>query len=146
MTFRTDIVLGLDVGTTSSKAVARAASSPGAPYVEQLTPWHTHGFGQTETDPNLLLDLAIDLIGRVVQAAEAAWGPVQVRSIGVAGLAESGVLLDAAGRPAAPAIAWFDHRGGNEIEQLGRTDPGSPPRAKTIHSGTLSQVEAGPTG
>jgi sugar (pentulose or hexulose) kinase len=120
----TDIVLGLDVGTTSSKAVARAASRPGAPYVEQLTPWHTHGCGQTEIDSNLLLDLAIDLIGRATAAAEAAWGPVRVRSIGVAGLAESGVLLDAAGRPAAPAIAWFDHRGGNEIERLGRTDPG----------------------
>ena len=124
MTLRTDIVLGLDVGTTSSKAVARAASRPGAPYVEQLTPWHTHGCGQTEIDPKLLLDLAIDLIGRATAAAEAAWGPVRVRSIGVTGLAESGVLLDAAGRPAAPAIAWFDHRGGNEIEQLGLTDPG----------------------
>jgi sugar (pentulose or hexulose) kinase len=124
MTLRTDIVLGLDVGTTSSKAVARAASRPGAPYVEQLTPWHTHGCGQTDIDPNLLLDLAIDLIGRAAGAAEAAWGPVRVRSIGVTGLAESGVLLDAAGCPAAPVIAWFDHRGGNEIEQLGRTDPG----------------------
>ncbi len=120
----TDIVLGLDIGTTSSKAVARAASRPGAPYVEQLTPWRTHGCGQTEVDPNLLLDLAIDLIGRAAEAAQAAWGPVRVRSIGVTGLAESGVLLDAACRPAAPVIAWFDHRGGNEIEQLGRTDPG----------------------
>jgi sugar (pentulose or hexulose) kinase len=32
-------------------------------------------------------------------------GPVRVRGIGVTGLAESGVLLDAAGRPAAPVIA-----------------------------------------
>jgi sugar (pentulose or hexulose) kinase len=124
MTLRTDIVLGLDVGTTSSKAVAHAVSRPGTPYVEQLTPWHTHACGQTEIDPYRLLDLAIDLIGRAVQAAEAAWGLVRVRGIGVTGLAESGVLLDAAGRPAAPVIAWFDHRGGNEIEQLGRTDPG----------------------
>ena len=47
-----------------------------------------------------------------------------MRSIGVAGIAESGVLLNAAGRPAAPVIAWFDHRGGHEIEQLGREAPG----------------------
>jgi len=47
-----------------------------------------------------------------------------VHGIGVTGLAESGVLLDAAGRPAAPVIAWFDHRGGHEIEQLAREAPG----------------------
>jgi len=33
------------------------------------------------------------------------------------------VLLDGAGRPAAPVIAWFDHRGGNELEQIGREAP-----------------------
>ena len=46
-----------------------------------------------------------------------------MRGIGVTGLAESGVLLDAARRPAAPVIAWFDHRGGNEIEEVGRQSP-----------------------
>ena len=65
----------------------------------------------------------MDLIGSAVRAAESAWGPVRVRAIGVTGLAESGVLLDAAG-PAAPVIAWFDHRGGHEIEQLAREAPG----------------------
>ena len=68
--------------------------------------------------------MAVDLIGSAVRTAESAWGPVRVRGIGVTGLAESGVLLDAAGRPAAPVIAWFDHRGGNEIEQLAREAPG----------------------
>ena len=91
--------------------------------MEQRTPWHTGSCGQTEIDPYRLVDVAVDLIARAVQAAESAWGPVRVRSIGVTGLAESGVLLDAAGRPAAPVIAWFDHRGGNEIERLGREAP-----------------------
>jgi sugar (pentulose or hexulose) kinase len=124
MTVSTDVVIGIDIGTTTSKAVARGAESQlGSACVEQRTPWRTHGCGQTEIDPYRLVDVAVDLIGRAVQAAESAWGPVRVRSIGVTGLAESGVLLDAAGRPAAPVIAWFDHRGGNEIEQLGRADP-----------------------
>ena len=70
--------------------------------MEQPTPWHTPGCGQTEIDPYRLVDVAADLIGRAIRAAESAWGPVRVRSIGVTGLAESGVLLDAAGRPAAP--------------------------------------------
>ena len=101
-----DVVLGIDIGTTSSKAVARPAELcgstwPGGPagpdgtrYVEQRTPWLTRG-GQTEIDPYRLVDLVADLIGRAVQAAESTWGPVRVRGIGVTGLAESGVLLDA---------------------------------------------------
>ena len=118
------VVVGLDIGTTSSKAVAWSASRRGGPYAEQPTPWQTSACGQTEIDPYRLVDVAVDLIGSAVRAAESAWGPVRVRGIGVTGLAESGVLLDAAGRPAAPVIAWFDHRGGNEIEQLAREAPG----------------------
>jgi sugar (pentulose or hexulose) kinase len=119
-----DVVLGIDIGTTSSKAVARSMSRRGAPYVEQPTPWHTGSCGQTEIDPYRLVDVAVELTGRAVRAAESAWGPVRVRSIGVTGLAESGVLLDAAGRPTAPVIAWFDHRGGRELEQVGQESPG----------------------
>jgi sugar (pentulose or hexulose) kinase len=125
MTASTDVVIGIDIGTTSSKAVARSTSSQCAtPYAEQPTPWHTAGHSRTEMDPYRLVDVAVELIGRTVRAAESAWGPVRVRSIGVTGLAESGVLLDAAGRPAAPVIAWFDHRGGHELEQLAREAPG----------------------
>jgi sugar (pentulose or hexulose) kinase len=118
------VVVGLDIGTTSSKAVAWSASRRGGPYSEQPTPWHTSGCGQTEIDPYRLVDVAADLIGSAVRVAESAWGPVRVRGVGVTGLAESGVLLDAAGRPAAPVIAWFDHRGGHELEQLAREAPG----------------------
>jgi len=124
MTISTDVVIGIDIGTTSSKAVARSASRCGTPYAEQPTPWHTPGGGQAEIDPYRLVDVALDLIGRTVRAAGSMWGPVRVRGIGVTGLAESGVRLGAAGRPAAPVIAWFDHRGGPELEQLGREAPG----------------------
>jgi sugar (pentulose or hexulose) kinase len=124
MTFRTDVVIGIDFGTTSAKAVARSVSRRGVPYVELPTPWHTGSRGQTEIDPYRLLDIAVELIGRAVREAESAWGPVRVRGLGVAGMAESGVLLGGSGRPAAPVIAWFDHRGGREIEQAGREAPG----------------------
>jgi sugar (pentulose or hexulose) kinase len=41
----------------------------------------------------------------------------------VGGIAESGILLDPAGRPAVPAIAWFDHRGETEAIGVGRAQP-----------------------
>jgi sugar (pentulose or hexulose) kinase len=123
VTHRTDIVLGLDVGTTSAKALARPVSQRGAAYAELPTPWHAGRHGETEIDPYRLLDLAVELIGRTVGAAEAAWGPVRVHAVGVAGMAESGVLMSGVGRPAAPVIAWFDHRGGPELEQAARQSP-----------------------
>jgi sugar (pentulose or hexulose) kinase len=98
-------------------------AGPCAPYAEQRTPWQTGSGAQTEIDPCRLLDVAVDLIGSVAAAAESAWGPVRVRSIGVTGLAESGVLLDAAARPAVPVIAWFDHRGDHELGQAARESP-----------------------
>ena len=98
MTLRADVVIGMDIGTTSAKAVVRSVSHRGAPYVEQPTPWHTGSRGQTEIDPYRLLGVAVELIGRAVREAESAWGPVRVRGLGVAGMAESGVLLSGAGR------------------------------------------------
>ena len=79
------VVVGLDIGTTSSKAVAWSASRRGGPYAEQPTPWHASDCGRTEVDPYRLVDLAVDLIGSAVRAAESAWGPVLVRAVGVTG-------------------------------------------------------------
>jgi sugar (pentulose or hexulose) kinase len=167
-TAKTDVIIGLDIGTTSSKAVIRPLSPPGSSppgssppgssppggfppggfppggslpdgfpsgcslpsgslpgglLTEEPTPWHTHPDGRTEIDPHRLTAVAVDLIGGAVRAAEASHGPVRVRAVGVTGLAESGVLLDAARRPVAPAIAWFDHRGHRELERLALDAP-----------------------
>jgi sugar (pentulose or hexulose) kinase len=80
------VVVGLDIGTTSSKAVAWSASRRGGLYSEQPTPWQTSGDGRTEIDPYRLVDVAVDLIGSAARTAESAWGPVRVRGIGVTGL------------------------------------------------------------
>ena len=99
----TDVVIGMDIGTTSAKAGGpsrRRRRHGAAPTTWSSPPPGTpRGCGQTEIDPYRLVEGAVELIARAVRAAESAWGPVRVRSIGVAGLAESGVLLDAAGRP-----------------------------------------------
>jgi sugar (pentulose or hexulose) kinase len=123
MTHSTDVVIGLDIGTTSSKAVVQRAPGHDAYYTEQPTPWHTYPDGRTEIDPHRLTAVAVDLIGAAVGIAGQAMGPFRVRAIGVTGLAESGVLLDAARCPVAPAIAWFDHRGARELDQLARQAP-----------------------
>lgn len=118
MTAGSDVVVGLDLGTTSSKALVRDLEGRPAALVRARTPWTTVD-GGTETTAQALLGLATDLMGRALHAAEHRIGPVRVLGVGVAGLGESGVLLDAAGEPCAPVIAWFDQRGSRQVQQVG---------------------------
>ena len=117
----TEVVVGLDLGTTSSKAVVRDLAGRQLALESARTPWTTVA-GGTETTAATLLGLAVELLGRVMRAAEARVGPVRALGVGVAGLAESGVLLDAAGEPCAPVIAWFDKRGTERVRQVGARD------------------------
>ncbi len=122
MTAATEVVVGLDLGTTSSKALVRDLAGRQVALVETRTPW-TSVDGGTETPAPALFALAVELLGRVVRAAEVRVGPVRALGVGVAGLAESGVLLDAAGDPCAPVVAWFDQRGTEQVRQAGAREP-----------------------
>ena len=118
MTTGSEVVVGLDLGTTSSKALVRDLLGRQVALVEARTPWMTVDAG-TETTPRAMLGLAVDLLARVAQAAELEVGRLQVLGVGVAGLGESGVLLDATGKPCAPVIAWFDQRGARQVQRVG---------------------------
>jgi sugar (pentulose or hexulose) kinase len=101
------ILLGLDVGTTSVKAAAFDESLREVSHGRAPTPWVG-----TELDPYALLDAA-------VQAARAALpAGAEVAAVGVAGMAETGVLVDAAGVPVVPSIAWHDTRGAEEAARI----------------------------
>jgi xylulokinase len=101
-----DYLLGIDVGTTNCKAlifddagVQRAAAS--AP-----TPVHHPRPGWAEHDPDALWQA----VAAVVRQALGQVDPARVRGVAVASMAEAGLLLDAAGRPLHPVIAWYDSR------------------------------------
>jgi sugar (pentulose or hexulose) kinase len=118
MTTGSEVVVGLDLGTTSSKALVRDLLGRQVALVEARTPWMTVDAG-TETTAQAMLGLAVDLLARVAQAAELRVGRLEVLGVGVAGLGESGVLLDATGKPCAPIIAWFDQRGARQVQRVG---------------------------
>jgi len=102
-----DAFLGLDLGTTGVKAVAfdeddRELASHVVP-----TPTTRLTTG-AEYDADELWRTAAEVIRSVVAAVtDDGYTPV---SIATASMGESGVLLDRAGRPTAPIIAWFDPR------------------------------------
>jgi sugar (pentulose or hexulose) kinase len=107
------LVVGVDVGTTRVKGVALDLRGRVCGQSERATPWRRSAGGRAEVNPTTLVQLAQQV------AAEAATGSnARVLAIGVAGMAETGVLVDGRDRPLTPAIAWHDPRG--EVDTIAR--------------------------
>ena len=109
----TGVLLGLDVGTTSVKAVAIGEDGRQHGTGRRPTPW-------TVVPTGAELD-ALELLAAVrgaVEDAVASAGTSHVAALGVASMGESGVLLDRDGRPVAPVVAWHDRRDVAEVARL----------------------------
>lgn len=106
-------VLGVDVGTTSAKAAAfdldgRILAEGSVP-----TRWDVGPGGETDIDADALADDVIGLLAKVASECGST-----VVGIGITGMAETGVIVDAHGRPRHKAFAWFDQRGAEELQAL----------------------------
>jgi sugar (pentulose or hexulose) kinase len=104
--------LGVDVGTSSTKAVVYSDAGRPIGAGRAATPWYTGPHG-VDVDPTALRESAFAAIDEALRAAGAAVGGVGVTSMG-----ETGVLVDGHGTPIAPAIAWHDGRDTAEAAQL----------------------------
>ncbi|UOQ60470.1 FGGY family carbohydrate kinase [Leucobacter rhizosphaerae] len=107
------LLVGLDIGTTSAKAVVFASDGRPLATGRAATHWRTTATG-TETTAASLRDAAFAALAAALDAAPEG----RVIGVGVASLAESGVLLDAEDRSIAPVIAWYDTRDARELEAL----------------------------
>ena len=103
-------LVGLDVGTTSCKAVVMAPDGREVAAGRAPTPWTTTALG-TQTDGAALVDAARAALADAVAAAP----PGQILGVGVASMAESGVLLADDGRRGRTAdrVARHPRRGGD---------------------------------
>ncbi len=110
-----EILIGVDIGTSRMKAVATDLTLKVLAEYAEPTPWkHEKNF----SDIDMLL-LAKTVIAVASKAAEIAGG--KVLAIGFTGFSETGVLIDSAGNPLAPGLAWHDPRGITEpiLKELG---------------------------
>ncbi len=112
-----EAVVGIDLGTTVSKVLVRTVTGEQLALVTARTPWTTTADGGTEISADAFVDLTIELLcsGYARAAADA---PLRISAVAVAGLAESGVLLDGACEPRTPVIAWYDRRGTQQIDSV----------------------------
>ena len=113
------VVIGVDLGTTSTKAVAYdtsgeelATASAGYPLDEPHPGW-------AEQDPALILDAVLESVRTVVSEVDRP----------VAGLSFSSAMhtllgLDAQGRPLTPSLSWADSRAAAQAERIRATPDG----------------------
>jgi sugar (pentulose or hexulose) kinase len=112
------VVIGVDIGTTTTKALAVDESGRPQGSAQRDTRWTRTG-ERTEVSAESILGDVLATIGDLIAVVESRVGHFSVSGLGLAGLGESGFLLDHRGAPVGPAIAWFDPRGKHEMASLG---------------------------
>lgn len=106
---------GIDLGTTSIKMVVLDSAHTTIIRHQVDTPWQHGPQGTAQMSAEALLLALSDLMTRVAGDVTAA-GLGQIDAIGIAGMGETGVVLDASGEALAPAMAWFDPRGASQVD------------------------------
>lgn len=112
---RTPVLVGIDMGTTSFKAIATDLDGTVLGQAGQATPWIVEENGNVHADIEAFVDVAVQVMS---QAAERCNGEVEVLGIGITGMAETGVVVEASGAAVSPAMAWYDQRGSEELAAL----------------------------
>jgi sugar (pentulose or hexulose) kinase len=114
----TELLVGIDVGTSACKAAVVDGAGVEVAHGQAPTPWQAVPTG-AELDPEALLAAVASAAGDAIARAPDG----RVTGIGVASVAETGMLLDAAGGVLHPPVAWHDSRGGPEAQALARDLP-----------------------
>ena len=113
-----EIVIGVDMGTTSTKSVAydlggHPVASRAVPY-----PYRVPRPGYAEQDPRLILDAVIKTVAGV-----AADSGRKVRAVSFSSAMHTLIGLDRDGSPLTPVLTWADRRASGQAERM-RAAPG----------------------
>ncbi|MEP7294016.1 MAG: xylulokinase [Chloroflexota bacterium] len=109
------LLLGIDIGTSSVKAVLFDPDTIGvAAVAQQEYPIHKPAPDRAEQNPDDWWKATIEVVRRVTERA----GRNDVIAIGLCGQMHGTVMLDAANQPIHPAIIWADQRSAAECDDL----------------------------
>jgi sugar (pentulose or hexulose) kinase len=110
----TTVDVGVDLGTTVTKAVALDGARQVVARASLPTRWDRPRAEWCERDPADAVATVDRLLADLVVAA----GDVRVRSVGFCSIAETGALVDPDGRSVSRLLAWHDPRGGRQAARL----------------------------
>jgi sugar (pentulose or hexulose) kinase len=116
----TRLVAGIDLGSTGIKLLIARADGTELLIEQRPTPWRSGAAGTTELTADDLLETVRELLVATAERLRTVTDDQNpsVAAIAISGMGESGLLVDPAGKAAAPAIAWFDPRGRDQVEAL----------------------------
>jgi xylulokinase len=109
------VLIGIDVGTQSIRALAFDARGRKIAQAARPTPVRVLDGGRGEYDPDILFATVLACLSETARAL--AGRPVA--GLAVASLGESCVLLDEQGRSLAPSIIWHDRRTEGNAQAIG---------------------------
>lgn len=109
-----ELVLGIDIGTTSVKSSVFDLRGRRLHATSRPLPIHRKPGGIVEQDPQDWLDQ----VDAAIASAEAAGFLSRVAAVGVTSQVNTHVMIDRDGRALAPAIIWQDVRAASEAAEL----------------------------
>jgi gluconokinase len=115
------VVLGVDIGTTSAKAVAFDAAGRAVGSGEVAYPLLEPEPGQAVQDPDVVLDGTVAAIRAAVAAARA--NDARIAALSLSCAMHSLVALDGDGRPLTPVLTWADMRSAEQGQRLRAEHP-----------------------
>ncbi|XVJ58799.1 MAG: xylulokinase [Tepidisphaera sp.] len=138
------MLLGIDVGTSSVKAVLLDPSGRVLAVGSAPVPLLTPAPGWTEQDPEAWWQATIHAVKQAISIAHAS--PSDIRAVGLSGQMHGSVFLDApsvlsGGRsPGAirPALLWNDQRTADELEGIEATAGGRASLVKAVGNAALT--------
>lgn len=108
------VVAGMDLGSTGIKLLVVEESGAELVVEEVPTPWRAGPDGTADLPADDVVT-AVALLIRAAAARLAALTDAPVEALGISGMGETGMVVDAEGRAVAPAFAWFDPRGAEQV-------------------------------
>jgi len=110
------ILLGIDVGTSSTKSLVLSSDGRVLGVAAQETPVSTPRPGWAEQNPDGWVDAVLATARRAVAAAGVDASAIQ--AVGLAGQMHGTVCVGPSGVPLRPAVIWADQRSSRQVAEL----------------------------
>jgi gluconokinase len=106
--------IGIDIGTTSTKAIAFSAQGEVKAEGDRLYPLHIPQPGWAEQDPDEILAAVVAAVAQVMQQIE----PDAVAALGFSAAMHSVIAMDSNDEPLTAAMIWADNRSLAQVDRL----------------------------
>ncbi|WNS47037.1 gluconokinase [Paenibacillus sp. MMS20-IR301] len=109
-------MIGVDIGTTSTKAVLFEENGRIVTQSSQGYPLHQPSSSVAEQDPEQILQAVMDTLATVMQASQLP--PEQILLVSFSSAMHSVIAADASGKPLTACITWADNRSSSYARKL----------------------------